>query len=256
MLLSVIIPVYNEVSTIREVVQRVLATGLADEVIVVDDGSTDGTHLALAEIEKQADGVRVLSLERNAGKGAAVRAGLTVARGDVVLIQDADLEYDPRDYPRLLAPIQAGEAAVVYGSRFLGTGSAAMSAWSRWANRLLTGLTNWLFGARLTDMETGYKVFRREALQRLDLRARVFEFEPEVTALLLLRGERIVEVPISFSPRSYRAGKKIRPRDALIADSTTAENRGAGFGIQKFIKAGNFGHGNFIVIVRRMTTQG
>lgn len=217
MLLSVIIPVYNEADTIGEIVHRVLATGLAGEILIVDDGSTDDTRRALSRLEGGEGVVRVVRLGRNQGKGAAVRAGMALARGDVLLIQDADLEYDPRDYPRLLAPIQAGQAAVVYGSRFLGDGRTAMPVWSRLANRLLTGLTNLLYGSRLTDMETGYKVFRRDALRGLDLRARGFEFEPEVTARLLRRGERILEVPVSFSPRNYRAGKKIRPHDALIA---------------------------------------
>ena len=216
MKLSVIIPVYNEAATVGEIVRRVCQTHLVDEIILVDDGSTDGTREALTGLASPGDStLKILLHDRNRGKGAAIRSGLGLAQGDVVLIQDADLEYDPQDYPALLKPFNEG-APVVYGSRFLHEEGETM-ALSRLANRWLTWVTNLLFGAHLTDMETGYKLFRREVIQSLDLRAKRFEFEPEVTAKLLKRGVRIREVPIHFRARSYAEGKKIRPRDAGIA---------------------------------------
>jgi glycosyltransferase involved in cell wall biosynthesis len=214
--LSVIIPVYNEVATVEEVVRRVRQTHLVAEIILVDDGSTDGTREALSGLASPGDSaLKILLHERNRGKGAAIRSGLGLAQGDVVLIQDADLEYDPRDYAALLKPFDEG-ALVVYGSRFLQSEGETMPL-SRLANRWLTWATNLLFGAHLTDMETGYKLFRRDVIQSLDLHAQRFEFEPEVTAKLLKRGIPIREVPIRFRGRSYAEGKKIRPRDALVA---------------------------------------
>ena len=216
MKLSVIIPVYNEVATVEEVVRRVRQTHLVAEIILVDDGSTDGTREALSGLASPGDSaLKILLHERNRGKGAAIRSGLGLAQGDVVLIQDADLEYDPRDYAALLKPFDEG-ALVVYGSRFLQSEGETMPL-SRLANRWLTWATNLLFGAHLTDMETGYKLFRRDVIQGLDLHAQRFEFEPEVTAKLLKRGIPIREVPIRFRGRSYAEGKKIRPRDALVA---------------------------------------
>lgn len=216
MKLSVIIPVYNEVATVEEVVRRVRQTHLVAEIILVDDGSTDGTREALSGLASPGDSaLKILLHERNRGKGAAIRSGLGLAQGDVVLIQDADLEYDPRDYAALLKPFDEG-ALVVYGSRFLQSEGETMPL-SRLANRWLTWATNLLFGAHLTDMETGYKLFRRDVIQSLDLHAQRFEFEPEVTAKLLKRGIPIREVPIRFRGRSYAEGKKIRPRDALVA---------------------------------------
>jgi glycosyltransferase involved in cell wall biosynthesis len=224
MKLSVIIPVYNERNTISEIVARVRATGLADEIILVDDFSTDGTRDLLAGME-QIPGVRVLYHEKNRGKGAAVRTGLAAARGDVLLIQDADLEYDPRDYPILLKPIQENLADVVYGSRFLGGPRRVMMFWHMLANKLLTFVTNVLYDTILSDMETGYKVFRREVLEGMTLRACRFDFEPEFTAKVLKRRYRIFEVPISFNPRDYSEGKKIKFKDAFEAIWTLLKYR-------------------------------
>ncbi len=224
MKLSVIIPVYNEVTSIEEIVQRVQATGRASEIVVVDDGSTDGTREVLARLDGQGN-VRVLFHEKNRGKGAAIRTGLQAAQGDVLLIQDADLEYDPRDYPLLLRPIEEGIADVVYGSRFLGGPRRAVMFWHMVANKLLTMLTNILYDTILSDMETGYKVFRREVIQDMPLRANRFDFEPEFTAKVLKRRYRIFEVPISFNPRDYSQGKKIKLRDAFEAVWTLLKYR-------------------------------
>lgn len=214
--LSVIIPVYNEKNTVREIVRRVQSTGLVWEILIVDDGSKDGTRDILAEMDGK-DGVRVILHEKNQGKGAAVRTGLQNARGDVFLIQDADLEYDPRDYPALLKPIEEGLADVVYGSRFLGAPHRAILFWNMVANKLLTLMTNILYNNILTDMETGYKVFKREVAQDMKLRANRFDFEPEFTAKILKKNVRLFEVPITFNPREYSEGKKIGLRDAFEA---------------------------------------
>ncbi|MEW6285917.1 MAG: glycosyltransferase family 2 protein [Chloroflexota bacterium] len=214
--LSVIIPVYNEVNNIEEIVKRVQATKRASEIIIVDDGSQDGTR----EILKKLDGkrkVRVILHEKNQGKGAAVVTGMKAARGDVLLIQDADLEYNPRDYPVLLQPIEEGLADVVYGSRFLGAPHRVAMFWHQVANQLLTFMTNVLYDSILTDMETGYKVFRREVVEGMNIRSKRFNFEPEFTAKILKRKYRIFEVPISFNPRDYSEGKKIKLKDAFEA---------------------------------------
>ncbi|MEZ0396931.1 MAG: glycosyltransferase family 2 protein [Anaerolineales bacterium] len=224
MKLSVIIPVYNEVKSIEEIIRRVRSTHLAEEIIVVDDGSTDGSRERLAALDK-GDDLRVLLHEKNQGKGAAVRTGITAASGEVILIQDADLEYDPHEYPRLLQPIADGLADVVYGSRFLGAPHRAILFWNMVANKLLTLLTNILYNNILTDMETGYKVFRREVVAEMPLRARRFDFEPEFTAKVLKRKWRVYEVPISFHPRDYSEGKKIRMKDAFIAVWTLLKYR-------------------------------
>ncbi len=216
MKLSVIVPVYNEVDNIEEILRRVKATQKAFEIIVVDDGSYDGTREMLARLDGQ-DNVRVILHERNQGKGAAVRTGIQAAQGDVLLIQDADLEYDPRDYDKLLQPLIEGVADVVYGSRFLGGPRRVAMFWHMVANKLLTFLTNLLYDTILSDMETGYKVFRREVIQGMTLRANRFDFEPEFTAKVLKRRYRIFEVPISFNPRDYSQGKKIKLRDAFEA---------------------------------------
>jgi glycosyltransferase involved in cell wall biosynthesis len=214
--LSVIIPVYNEKNTVREIVRRVQKTGLVWEILLVDDGSQDGTRDILADLDGK-ENVRVILHEKNQGKGAAVRTGLQNARGDVFLIQDADLEYDPRDYPALLKPIEEGIADVVYGSRFLGAPHRAILFWNMVANKLLTLMTNILYNNILTDMETGYKVFKREIVQDMKLRANRFDFEPEFTAKILKRNVRLFEVPITFNPREYSEGKKIGIRDAFEA---------------------------------------
>jgi len=216
MKLSVIIPVYNEVKNIKEIIKRVQTTKLADEIIIVDDDSQDGTR----DILKTLDGkkkVRVILHEKNQGKGGAVVTGMEAASGDVLLIQDADLEYDPRDYPTLLQPINEGLADVVYGSRFLGAAHRVTMFWHQVANQLLTFMTNILYDSILTDMETGYKVFRREVIEGMRIRSKRFNFEPEFTAKILKRRYRIFEVPITFNPRDYSDGKKIGLKDAFEA---------------------------------------
>ncbi len=214
--LAVIIPCYNERSSIEQALQRVLDIGLADEIIVVDDGSTDGTREILARIvDAGHPGLQLLLLERNQGKGAALRRGFAAASTDLLLVQDADMEYDPRDYPVLLKPLQEGIATVVYGSRFLGGPRKAMYFWNMIANKCLTLLTNILYDAILSDMMTCYKVFRRELLADMTLRTNGFDFEPELTAKVLKRGIHIYEVPISYNGREWGEGKKIRAKDAL-----------------------------------------
>jgi len=224
--LSVVIPCYNEVSTIAEVLQRVEDVGLADEIIVVDDGSTDGTREVLAAIEAEArPHLRIMYHERNQGKGAALVTGFAAAACDVILIQDADFEYDPRDYPALLRPLEEGIAQVVYGSRFLGGPRKAMNFWNMVANKSLTLVTNILYNAILSDMETCYKVFRREVVHDMVIHARGFEFEPEFTAKVLKQGIRIYEVPISYNGREWSEGKKIKWTDAPIALWTLVKYR-------------------------------
>ena len=214
--LSVIIPVYNEVNNIHEIIKRVQSTKLATEIVIVDDGSKDGTRDALKAMDGKKK-VRVILHEQNKGKGAAVVTGMKAATGEVLLIQDADLEYDPRDYPILLRPIEEGLADVVYGSRFLGGSHRVTMFWHMVANRLLTFMTNILYNTILTDMETGYKVFRRKVIEGMTIKAKRFNFEPEFTAKVLKRNYRIFEVAISFNPRDYSEGKKIKLKDAFEA---------------------------------------
>jgi glycosyltransferase involved in cell wall biosynthesis len=220
MKLSVIIPVYNEEQTIGEVVERVLAVDLGaieKEIIVSNDGSNDGTRSAIDESRWAADPrIKVHHNQINLGKGAAVRLGLHYAAGDILLVQDADLELDPGEYARLLAPILDGRTDVVYGSRFLNQ-PRRIPLRTRLANRALTWLTNALFLGRLTDMETAYKVFRREVLDGIRLRSVGFDFEPELTAHLLRAGRKIIEVPIGYHPRRVEEGKKIRWTDGFDA---------------------------------------
>lgn len=220
MRVSIIIPVYNEEQTIGAVVERVLAVDLGPiekEIIISNDGSSDGTREAIDDSHWAADPrIRRYHNQINLGKGAAVRLGLHYATGDLLLIQDADLELDPQEYGSLIAPILAGHTDVVYGSRFLRP-THRISLRTRIANRALTTLTNALFLARLTDMETAYKVFRREALAGIRLRCVGFDFEPELTAKLLRAGRRILEVPIGYHPRTAQEGKKIRWTDGVDA---------------------------------------
>ncbi|MDK1028701.1 MAG: glycosyltransferase family 2 protein [Anaerolineae bacterium] len=224
MKLSVIIPIYNEVESILEIVKRVKATKLAWEIILVDDNSSDGTRDLLKKLEKE-DKIQVILHDKNLGKGAAVRSGLAKSKGDILLIQDADLEYDPRDYPALLKPILEGVADVVYGSRFLGGPRRVVMFWHMVANFMLTLLTNILYNTILSDMETGYKVFRRKVLEGITLHAKRFDFEPEFTAKVLKRKYRIFEVPITFNPRDYSEGKKIKLKDAFVAVWTLLKYR-------------------------------
>jgi glycosyltransferase involved in cell wall biosynthesis len=215
MKLSVIIPVFNEAPTIREILHRVRALPHPKEILVVDDGSLDGTREILRGL---AGGeVRVFFHGRNRGKGAAVRTGIERARGDVVVIQDADLEYHPRDIPALLGPIEHGEADVVYGSRFLGGPHRVLNFWHYVGNRLLTLLSNMCTNLNLTDMETGYKIFRIEVLRQIEIESERFGFEPEITAKVARLRCRIFEQPISYSGRDYDEGKKITWRDGVAA---------------------------------------
>jgi glycosyltransferase involved in cell wall biosynthesis len=220
MKLSIIVPVYNEQRTINEVIERVMAVDLGDierEIIIANDGSYDDTRLVIEERGWLRDPrVRLCENPINLGKGAAVRHGLAAATGDILLVQDADLELNPEEYTKLLAPILDGRASVVYGSRFLRPTSRVPRR-TRLANRALTALTNVLFGSRLTDMETAYKAFRREVIRSVRLRCVGFDFEPEVTARLLLAGQRILEVPIGYTPRTADEGKKIGWMDGFDA---------------------------------------
>ena len=224
MKLSVIIPVYNEESTIGEVIDKIreIEIPIDREIIVVDDGSTDNT---VEILEQRQEDVTFVHFSRiNFGKGAAIRIGLTYVTGDIVIIQDADLELDPNEYKLLLKPILANEADVIYGSRFLKLG-LNIPRRTIWANRFLTWFTNLLYGSRLTDMETAYKAFRSPIIKSLDLTCHRFEFEPEVTAKLLRSGHQIKEVPISYNPRTTEEGKKIGWRDGVTALSTLLKCR-------------------------------
>ena len=215
--LSVVIPVYNEARTIVEVIGRVLnaPVDLAKEIIVVDDASTDGTRQLLQNMSSAQ--IRLLLHDVNRGKGSAIRTGVAHATGDIVLIQDADLEYDPRDYPQLLEPILEGHADVVFGNRFHGGPHRVLYFWHYAANRLLTLCTNLLTQLNVTDMEVGYKVFRRDVLRRLTLSSDRFGFEPEVTVKIAKLGCRVYEVPVRYYGRTYEEGKKITWRDGLAA---------------------------------------
>jgi glycosyltransferase involved in cell wall biosynthesis len=220
---SVIIPAYNEINTINEIIHRVSATGLVYEIIVVDDGSTDGTREFLKQ--RESSFIRVFLHDKNKGKGAAVITGIREAKGEVIIIQDADLEYDPREYPGLLRPIEEGVAEVVFGSRFLGAARRPTMFWHMVANKMLTLMTNILYNNILTDMETGYKVFLRGPVEKITIHARRFDFEPEFTAKILKRHLKVYEVPISFTPRSYEEGKKIKFGDAFVAIWTLIKYR-------------------------------
>ena len=220
--LSVVIPVYNEERWLGELVRRVQAVEIPKELILVNDFSKDGTAAILAQLEKQYDNVRVFHQPKNMGKGAALREGFKHCTGDLVIVQDADWEYDPAEYPKLIQPILDGRADVVIGSRFIGESHRVLYYWHSVGNKVLTTLSNWCTNLNLTDMETCYKVFKREVIQGMTLRSNRFGFEPEVTAKIARRRKgqppwRIFEVPISYSGRTYEEGKKIGMKDGFQA---------------------------------------
>lgn len=222
--LSIIIPVYNESATINEILHRVtevLLPGWSKQIIVVDDGSTDGTKKKLVAWEKK---VRVIYKKKNEGKGSAVTVGLQKATGDVILFQDADLEYDPKDYVVLLAPFEKTQVDVVYGSRFLGPHLSTMFVYAQ-GNKFVTLICNILYNANITDMETGFKVFRKTILSEIKLQSRRFDMEPEITAKVLKKGCQIYEVPIAYYGRKFSEGKKLTWRDGIVAFFTLIKYR-------------------------------
>ena len=214
---SIVVPVYNEKDTIEEIIGRINKVPIDKEIIIVDDASTDGSRLILEEIASQDKSLKVFYLDRNKGKGAALREGFRNVRGDVVIIQDADLEYNPSEYPLLLEPILDGRADVVYGSRFLGGPHRVIYFWHYVGNKFLTLFSNMFNNINLTDMETCYKVFRADILKDIDFRSNRFGFEPEFTAKIAKKKYRIYETPISYSGRTYQEGKKITWKDGLKA---------------------------------------
>jgi glycosyltransferase involved in cell wall biosynthesis len=223
--LSVLVPVYNEERTLEEIVRRICAVPTAKEIILVDDGSTDRSRDILTRLQEEnrragdaLNSIKIFFQTHNEGKGAALKTALGHATGDIVIIQDADLEYDPKDYPRLLEPIQTGVADVVYGTRFAGGGAhRVLFFWHSMGNRFLTLLSNMLTNLNLSDMEVGYKVFRMEALQGIELKSKRFGFEPEITIKLAKKRWRFYEVPIAYHGRTYEEGKKITWKDGLAA---------------------------------------
>ncbi len=225
MLLSVIIPCYNEARTIRDILRLVRQVELEKEIIVVDDHSSDNSYLLVQAEAENDPHLHVLRHPRNLGKGAAIRTGLTRAQGEIVVIQDPDLEYDPQDYYELVRPIVEGRVDVVFGSRFLGS-HTGMYFWNAIGNKGLTFITNFLFNAWISDMETGYKVMRTEIMRSLELQSRDFRIEPEIVAKVLRQGHRVFEVPVSYFGRTYEEGKKIRKRDGFKAIWTLIRYRG------------------------------
>lgn len=214
--LSVVIPVYNEETTIRSAIESVLLTkipGWNMEVIVVDDGSSDGTWEVLKSWEKK---VQVIHKQKNEGKGSALKLGFARATGDIILVQDADLEYSPKDYPILLAPFENTQVDIVYGSRFLGSHLSTMFVYEL-GNKFVTLITNILYNTNITDMETGFKVFRNEVIRGIDISSKQFDVEPEITAKVLKKGYQIYEVPISYFGRTFAEGKKLTWRDGVMA---------------------------------------
>ncbi len=227
--ISILIPVFNEARTLQELLGQVdaaVVAGLDKELIIVDDGSTDGTREILEHLAGLQTPFRVVFHGQNMGKGAAIRTALTYATGDLILVQDADLEYDPRDYAELLDPLLRGRADVVYGSRLRGGKPVRdFSLLYLWGNKFVTLVTNALYRAALTDMETGYKVFRADVIKNLQIRANRFDFEPEVTAKVLKRGYKLVELPISYYGRPHAEGKKLTWRDGFAAIWTLVKYR-------------------------------
>lgn len=215
MKLSVIMPVYNEKKTLQKIVERVMAVDLDKELIIIDDCSTDGTREVLRQFQKD-ESIKIILQTTNQGKGAAIRAGIEKASGDYIIIQDADLEYDPNDYLKLVVPVIEGKAKVVYGSRFLGR-HVFSSISHYWGNKALSLLTTFLYGAVLTDMETCYKLIPAKFMKNIPLRANRFDFEPEITAKILKNGYKIREVPISYKGREFNEGKKISWKDGFAA---------------------------------------
>ena len=215
MKISVVMPVYNEKDTILEIIRRVQAVPIEKEIIVVDDCSTDGTRELLGKLS--GPGIQVVSHDRNRGKGAALRTGFRKASHDIIIIQDADLEYDPKDYPRLLEPILSGNADVVYGSRFLGGPHRVFYFRHYVGNQIVTLLSNIFSDLNLSDMETGYKVFARRVFEGITIESNRFGFEPEITAKVARKGYRVYEVPVSYHGRSYTEGKKITWKDGIKA---------------------------------------
>ena len=216
MKISVVVPVYNEESTLSAIHIRITETGIPDEIIYVDDGSNDRTKFILDKFAANTK-VKVITCKTNYGKGKALTSGVQAASGELIILQDADLEYDPAEFPHLIAPFSDQHVDIVYGARFTKGSRHAFYIPYYIANRLLTGITNLLYGSKLNDMETGYKVFRKAIFANLRIKAKRFEFEPEFTAKALLSGYAIHEVPISFNPRNYKQGKKIKFRDAITA---------------------------------------
>ncbi len=231
MKLSVVMPVYNEERTLEEIVKQVLATPFEKEILLVDDGSVDRTREIILALEKEHPEIRAILHKENRGKGGALATGFEQATGDVIIIQDADLEYDPRDYAQLIEPIEKGQADVVYGSRFLGgDGERVHFFWHTLGNRVLTGFSNLCTGLKLTDMETCYKVFPVSVARKLKVQSRTFAVEPEMTAKFARLKLRVQEVPIAYKNRDYHEGKKIGIKDAFIAMWTIVRWRFSSFG--------------------------